>query len=159
MTSHSASLAKTLKAASSECDRRGIRLTPKRQQVLTVLLKSDKPLSAYEVADQYRKQSGEAIIPVSVYRMLDVLQTAGLVHKLEGNGRYLACAHITCDHAHSSAQFLVCDQCESVEEIELRESLLTELRQQIKTRDFSMNHPQLEIHGVCGNCKRAQSKQ
>ena len=55
----------------------GGRLTPKRRQVLEILLQKPQPLSAYEIADQYQQILSETIPAMSVYRMLDFLISQG----------------------------------------------------------------------------------
>ena len=89
-----------IKKSQESCASTGAKLTSKRKNVLTVLLTSSTPLSAYEVVERYKKQFNESLPVMSVYRMLDFLIQEKLVHKLETAGQYVTCAHIACDHQH-----------------------------------------------------------
>lgn len=131
----------------------GGRLTPKRRQVLEILLQKPQPLSAYEVADHYQQILGETIPAMSVYRMLDFLISQGLVHKLASANKFIACSHITCDHGHQTPQFLICDNCHSVREVGIDNRLITALKKSISDNNFQLNSPQLELHGLCEDCQ------
>jgi Fur family zinc uptake transcriptional regulator len=85
--------------------------------------------------------------------MLDFLQERKLVHKLVTSNQYLPCSHITCDHAHSVPQFLICDACDAVEEVSLRKELMLELQNSVSKIGFSLESPQLELHGRCRRCQ------
>jgi len=56
--------------AEQHCDLRGSRLTQKRKQILTGLVKSKKALSAYELIDFCKQEYGESLPAMSVYRIL-----------------------------------------------------------------------------------------
>ncbi len=142
-----------LEKAHSQCKRSGLKLTDKRCNVLKILLQSGEPLSAYDIADHYRSQIGEPLSAMSAYRMLDFLLQAGLVHKLETTNQYVACSHIACKHEHQVPQFLICDRCHSVKEVGLRKPLLNELKASIENTGFSLFSQQLELHGLCRQCR------
>ncbi len=142
-----------LQKARDECSRNGLRLTDKRGNVLKILLQSFEPLSAYDIADRYRTEVGESLSAMSAYRMLDFLQQAGLVHKLETTNQYVACSHITCEHEHQVPQFLICDRCHAVKEVGLRRQLLNELKASIENTGFALSSQQLELHGICRQCR------
>ncbi len=142
----------TLHKAQTECRRTGLRLTDKRCNVLKILLQVSEPLSAYDIADHYKSEYGEALSAMSAYRMLDFLLQAGLVHKLETTNQYLACSHIACEHEHRVPQFLICDQCHNVKEVGLRKKLLNELKASIEDTGFKLSSQQLELHGLCADC-------
>ena len=106
-----------LDKAQQKCVSTGAKLTSKRSRLLELLIDSDKPLSAYEVIDRYNQFSGQSMPPMSAYRILDFLISKQLVHKLSSENKYVACSHITCEHEHSVAQFLICRSCQKVKEI------------------------------------------
>ena len=138
--------------AERTCSKSGLRLTPKRRNVLLTLLRAGAPQSAYELAAQYQADFGESIPTMSVYRMLDFLVQVKLAHKLDTTNQYLACAHITCDHQHEVPQFLICDQCHGVAEIGVGKALLEQLKQSVERTGFQLKRRQLELHGVCASC-------
>lgn len=139
--------------ARAECDRAGVKLTPKRQNILAVLLRSQSPLSAYDIVENYRIAHNESLPAMSVYRILDFLVVNKLVHKLETTNQFLPCAHITCDHEHEIPQFLICDNCHAVAEVGLRRTLVKELHESVKKTGFEMLNQQLELHGICAKCR------
>jgi Fur family transcriptional regulator, zinc uptake regulator len=149
----SQSIGNIVAKARAECDRVGVKLTPKRQNILILLLQAESPLSAYEIVDRYREQYQESLPAMSVYRILALLVDNGLVHKLETTNQFLPCAHITCSHDHEIPQFLICDRCHSVAEVGLRNTLIKELHDSVKKTGFELTRQQLELHGVCAKCR------
>ena len=147
-------LNKIMAKAGEMCAGSGSRLTAKRKRILEVLLVSKTPLSAYEVADVYNKQSDNSIPVMSVYRMLDFLATEKLVHKLNSTNKYVACSHIACDHAHQVPQFLICGNCEVVKEIGISKTIIEELDKQITKADYKLINPQMELQCLCCDCAR-----
>ncbi len=148
----------SLQDAQNQCNQTGLRLTDKRCKVLKILLQADEPLSAYDIADQFKTVFAEPLSAMSAYRMLDFLMQANLVHKLETSNQYLACSHISCKHDHELPQFLICDQCHTVKEIGLGKQLLQELKDSIENTGFVLSSQQLELHGVCEACRAKQSE-
>ena len=142
-----------LEHAEIQCKARGARLTPKRKAILKELLKSGKALSAYEIADLINKESEKMIPTMSVYRILDFLQKENLVHKLNLANKYIACAHISCNHSHAIPQFLICRECTKVVEISIDTSTIGEIQKKIEHANFQLTKPQLEMHCVCNDCE------
>jgi Fur family zinc uptake transcriptional regulator len=138
--------------AEQHCKEHGSRLTLKRKQVLSGLLQSEKALSAYELVDYCKTVFGENIPAMSVYRILKFLQDEHLVHKLNLANKYVACSHITCDHAHEVAQFLICGQCQRVKEINIGKSMVNQLKHSVEEAGFRLLSPQLEMNCVCKSC-------
>ena len=147
-----------IKKSQKTCVISGVKLTRKRQNVLMVLLLSKKPLSAYEISENYKDQFDESLPVMSVYRMLNFLIKERLVHKLETANQYIVCAHITCNHQHETPQFLICDNCNAVQEIGIKKSIIAELEQSIRNTGFELAYQQLELHGVCESCQNSSSK-
>ena len=150
----SANIDQIIKKSQEACSLAGVKLTNKRKNVLTILLESTIPLSAYEIAEKYRFHFNEALPVMSVYRMLDFLIHERLVHKLETASQYMSCEHITCDHQHETPQFLICDQCGNVKEIGIKKHIMSELALSIQNTGFKLTHQQLESHGVCERCQK-----
>ncbi len=141
-----------IKHAEKSCSENGVRLTNKRKQVLTGLLQSGKAMSAYELVDYCKNEFGETLPPMSVYRILDFLQEEHLVHKLNLANKYIACSHITCEHDHGVPQFLICRNCQHVEEITIKRSTINALKKNVKEAGFHLTSPQLEMHCLCNSC-------
>ncbi len=138
--------------AEQHCDLRGSRLTQKRKQILTGLVKSKKALSAYELIDFCKQEYGESLPAMSVYRILVFLESELLVHKLNLANKYVACMHISCDHAHAVPQFLICKSCSIVKEITVEESTITDLGNTVKGAGYQLLSPQIELNCLCDNC-------
>ncbi len=143
---------KVLEKARVMCAEAGGRLTEKRAQILTLLLQAKAPLSAYEVADAYNKASDSQMPTMSVYRILDFLQSGQLVHKLNSANKYVACSHIACSHDHQVPQFLICEQCKRVKEIAISHSLVSALTEQVQEAGFKLLGSQLELQCLCEDC-------
>lgn len=143
---------KLIKHADEHCKEHGSRLTTKRKQVLSGLLQSKKALSAYELMDYCKNEFGEHIPAMSVYRILNFLQGEHLVHKLNLANKYVACSHISCDHAHEVPQFLICGECLRVKEIAVNKATINKLRDSVEESGFHLLSPQLEMNCLCENC-------
>jgi Fur family zinc uptake transcriptional regulator len=90
---------------------------------------------------------------MSVYRILEFLQEERLVHKLNLANKYIACAHITCDHDHGISQFLICDNCQTVKEITVKKSTINTLKRSVEDAGFDLLSPQMELNCLCHDCK------
>ncbi len=143
---------KIIDHAEQHCKANGARLTDKRKLILSALLQSKKALSAYELIDYCKELFGESIPAMTVYRILDFLQEEQLVHKLSIANKYVACSHITCDHIHEVPQFLICGECQCVEEISISKATIESLQKNVKDAGFKLISPQLEMNCVCNNC-------
>ncbi len=143
---------KLLSKVDQKYKNRGIKLTEKRQKVLSVLLNAKQSLSAYEIVDAYKEEFNQPIPAMSVYRILDYLMEIDLVHKLESVNQFLVCEHAACEHEHAKAQFLICDDCHSVQEISVDKSVFNTLNKSVANSGFSLRTLQLELHGTCLAC-------
>ena len=142
----------TILQAERQCKANGTKLTKKRKLVLTGLLESDKALSAYELADYCKQQLDTAMPAMSVYRILEFLKQAELVHELKLANKYVACSHINCDHRHEASQFLICTQCQKVEEINVSPSTLEDIEANAANAGFRLVTKHLELNGICNQC-------
>ena len=134
------------------CARSGGRLTDKRRQVLKVLLSSPIPLSAYEITSLCSDTAEKPMPAMSVYRILEFLQNEDLVHKLSSTNKFVACSHISCNHAHDIPQFLICGQCQSAKEITISKQIFDQLSDVIANAGYTLTKPQLELQCLCNDC-------
>jgi Fur family zinc uptake transcriptional regulator len=134
-------------------ERKGMRLTEKRADVLAILIAAGRPLSAYEVLDQYNAAHDSAMPAMSAYRILDCLISADLVHKLESQSKYLPCSHIRCAHQHAPPQFLVCQECGRASEVEVAQSVLHALKKCAADIGFKLASTHLELNCICDSCQ------
>lgn len=129
-------------------DRQTQALTRNQKLVFDVLEKSDGPLSAYSILDELRAEGLRA--PLQVYRALEKLLDAGMVHRLETLNAFVACAHPHC-HAKALTAFAICEKCGVVREFSdpVVEKRLGEWAKQSR---FAPSHATVELKGLCGNC-------
>ncbi|HEY0901852.1 MAG TPA: Fur family transcriptional regulator [Micavibrio sp.] len=146
-----------LEQALEYCEARGLRLTEPRAQVLGIMVEAGSPLTAYEVLDELGKHVTNPK-PPTVYRALEFLQDAGLVHRIESMNAYVAC-HGDHQHEHPgqadtrhSNQFLICDDCGQVQEIALPQVEKT-IDEKAQAAGFKTQRWSAEIHGTCKACQ------
>ena len=143
---------KMLSAAIARCEESGIRLTQRRRQLLETILGQERPVSAYELVEALREDHAARVPVMTVYRVLDLFVEAGIVHKLRSSNSYTACAHLACSHAHDAPQFLICEECAAVEELETGKRDIERMTREARESGFHVRDRQLEIYGVCKRC-------
>jgi Fur family zinc uptake transcriptional regulator len=126
--------------------RQGQRMTRIRRKVLRLLLESEGPSKAYDLLANLDGEGSAK--PPTIYRALDFLQTAGLVHKIESLNAYVACGHTS--HSHS-AVFLICEVCEEAEELHAVATSRA-LKAETEAAGFAMTRAVIEVRGRCGRC-------
>ena len=141
-----------LQSAQQQCEKNGTKLTPKRKRILSILAESGVATSAYELIDLYSKAFGEKMQAMSMYRILDFLESEQLIHKLQLANKYITCTHISCDHGHELAQFLICNQCNTVREVPIQSSVVESIRQNVENADFALLNSQIELNCLCPAC-------
>lgn len=142
-------VAQNLQQAEAHCREHGIRLTAIRKQVLALLLQHRCGVKAYQLLDEM-KAVHEQATPPTVYRALEFLQDAGLVHRLDSLNAYVAC-HIG---GHSHGLLLVCPQCHAVSEID-DPDICHLLADRIRLAGYQLQGNCLEIKAMCGECAKA----
>jgi Fur family zinc uptake transcriptional regulator len=141
-----------LTLAEDYCRERGEKLTPIRRKVLELLLNSGRATKAYSLLDGMRQiHPGSA--PPTVYRALDFLLSAGLVHRVESINAFTVCHDLTqCQHGI----LVVCQQCGSVTELhqpKLRQALVA----QIQDAGYRLASDEIELKGLCATCLAAET--
>jgi Fur family zinc uptake transcriptional regulator len=128
---------------------RKLRLTPRRRQVLEIMLASHQPMGAYDIlAELNRAGNADRIAPPIVYRALEFLLAEGLIHRIESRNAFITCVH---PGHESAAQFLICRDCEQVAELETSEQSLLAAADNL---GFAVDHSIVEITGVCARCQK-----
>ena len=148
---HGICMAGALRRAKSRCSESGIKWTALRERVFRQVAISHKPVSAYDLIESLGKE-GKRLAPVSVYRILDVLQRAGLVHRLESRNAFFACMT-----AHESTQQTVtflCEDCGRVSELGAPDAVQA-IGQAAKTVQFHPRNVLMEVSGLCAECCEA----
>ena len=91
---HGPCLQDALARARMAFDGKNMKLTPLRQKVFEEIAGSHDAVGAYDVLDRMARKSGDRMAPISVYRAIDALLAAGVVHRLRKQERVfcLSCA-------------------------------------------------------------------
>lgn len=138
-----------LDAAPGDRRREGVALTPSRQRILEILAATTRPLGAYELIDRVASETGKRPAPISIYRALDFLLDAGLVHRLASRNAYLACAH---GHARETPiVFLICEGCGEVVEAH-SDALHASIVALASAENFMPRTLVMEAAGTCARC-------
>jgi Fur family zinc uptake transcriptional regulator len=146
---HGDCVQQALVTAEKICRERGLRLTRIRRRVLELVWNSHKPVGAYDILDVLGRE-GQRSAPPTVYRALDFLIDADLVHRLDSLNAYVGCSH---PHSSHTGQFLICRDCRSVAELDDKEiSALVDRK--ANALGFSAVRQMLEIHGLCPECQQ-----
>lgn len=130
------------------CEERGSRLTEQRRDILACVAEDHGAVGAYDIIDKMAAK-GVRHAPVTVYRALEFLREHGLVHKVESRNAFIACLH---EHGEKPAALLICQSCNSVEEVEA-DSVFEKLDRLARSSKFAPQHTVVEVEGVCGACQ------
>ena len=144
---HAECISTALAAAEDTCRREGLRLTPIRRRVLELVWQNHRPVGAYDLLDQLSRD-GKRAMPPTVYRALEFLQGAGLVHRIATLNAFVGCSHP--DHAHQ-CQFLICSDCRTVVELE-SEQIGRSLKREAAALGFQVREQSVELTGLCPEC-------
>ena len=145
---HSRCIKNALQEAEVACVNAGLRLTEQRRKVLHIVWLSHAPVKAYDILQKMHKDNPKTA-PPTVYRALDFLMEAGLVHKIESLNAYMGCGAPSEPHI---GQFFICEECGAVAEI--NEPKITQLiNQEAKQLGFHSQHQVIEIKGHCPECQ------
>ncbi|MGF1624686.1 MAG: Fur family transcriptional regulator [Alphaproteobacteria bacterium] len=123
-------------------------LTRNQRLVLDRLTLSGTPLSAYAILDELRPQGFRA--PPQVYRALDKLVEAGLVHRIESMNAFVACAE-PASHGGETVVFMLCERCGAVDEF-VDTAVTRRLDKLGRDRSFHTEKRMVEIRGSCADC-------
>jgi Fur family transcriptional regulator, zinc uptake regulator len=151
---HGACMRFALGRAKARCLERGVKWTALREQVFRHVATSHKPVSAYDLIESLAKD-GKRLAPVSVYRILDVLHGAGLVHRLETRNAFFACLM---EHRSGPETLaLICEACERVVEVEAADAFRA-IGVAAKASRFRARSVVAEVGGVCAECDGRESE-
>jgi len=147
---HDLCLDEAMARARKAFEAKGLRLTPLREAVFReIAAAAHRAIGAYEVLGRLA-QRGERLAPISVYRAIDALVAAGIVHRFESRNAFFAC------HAgHEQRQLvLACERCGSVAEVD-GAKVFAAIDRTADAASFAASAakgPVVEVWGLCGNC-------
>jgi len=125
------------------------KLSPQRQAILDLVNASNRHWDAEEMS-RALSDAGHSIGIATVYRGLAALETAGLVHsiQMEGKKHYERADKEHHDH-------MVCTECGDIREF-VNPDIEALQENAARANGFKMTGHQLMIFGVCGDCKSAK---
>lgn len=145
---HVTCLTDILSRARAAFDARGLRMTELRLRVFTEIAASHHAVGAYDIIDRL-SETGPRLAPVSVYRAIEALMAAGVVHRLESRNAYFAC------HAKHPGErqhvILSCGRCGIIAEID-DANVFTALDAMATAQGFSPEARIVEVAGSCAHC-------
>jgi Fur family ferric uptake transcriptional regulator len=129
--------------------RKGLRNGGARRAVIELLAEQDCCLTAQEIFDRLRA-SGRRVGIASVYRVLDLLTSEGLVQRIDlgsGIARYEPVLSGGAHHHH-----LVCDACGKVEAFEDK-GLEQAIHRLEEHSGYAVAGHDVVLHGACSDCQ------
>lgn len=145
---HSNCQTQALSDALERCEKKGLKLTKIRKQVLEIIWASHNPLGAYDVL-QKLQDNGHKPAPPTAYRALDFLVNAHLIHRIESLNAYIGCPSPNASH---QCQFYICKSCGHIAELNSQE-VASALNASAEQLGFDSQQPIIEVHGTCADCQ------
>ena len=145
---HGACVATAIGSAEAICTARGERLTALRRQVLELVWRDHHPVGAYDLLAAMQAQSRRKVAPPTIYRALDFLRQAGLVHRIESLNAYVGCR---APGRPQDVQFMICRSCRAAIELDDR-AVASSLDAAAAAAGFAIEQRVVEVSGLCARC-------
>jgi Fur family transcriptional regulator, zinc uptake regulator len=146
---HGPCLDLALERAQRAFEASGSRLTELRQQVFAEIAGSHDAIGAYDVLDRLARK-GTRVAPISVYRAIEALLHAGVIHRLETRNAFFACH---AGHAPERGQLiLLCERCGRVAEVP-GEAVFNAIEAAVNSAGFRARRTVAEVSGICADCQ------
>jgi Fur family transcriptional regulator, zinc uptake regulator len=129
---------------------RNIRFTDLRRKVFEEIASTRASVGAYEVLERLA-QKGTRLAPISVYRALDALLEAGVVHRLESKNAYFACRRMDRPRTGRPPIFLSCEKCGAVQEVD-GDEIFHAIDHAAHDAGFNTRVRFVEVSGTCKDC-------
>jgi Fur family ferric uptake transcriptional regulator len=141
-----------LQKASDLLDSCRLRKTQPRQEILSILLQADHPLTQEQIADRIGSQAPDK---TTIYRTLMALIRHNLVHQayLRDRTRHFELAHhCQADQCHPHFTCTDCGQTHC-----LYDTVIPAVKN--IPDGFLVQHRQLRLEGICADCRTHSGKQ
>ncbi len=129
---------------------KSLRFTDLRRKVFEEIASTQASVGAYEVLDRLAKK-GTRLAPISVYRALDALLEAGVVHRLESKNAYFACRRLHQPGPERRPIFLACEKCGNVFEGD-GDDIFDTIDKNARAQKFEPRVRFVEVTGTCHEC-------
>ncbi|WP_269618952.1 Fur family transcriptional regulator [Zhongshania sp. BJYM1] len=131
------------------CQRRQIKFTAIREQVLACVWAKHQPIGAYAILEELAKDSTRRPAPPTVYRALDFLLDNGLVHRIASLNAFIGCKDPS---HHHQGHFLICRHCRNAMELDT-DIINSAINTAATQHGFAVETPCVEVVGCCANCQ------
>jgi len=145
---HSLCKSEALESALKLCQKKGLKLTKIRHQVLAIIWDHHHPIGAYDILQKLQER-GYKPAPPTAYRALNFLTSAQLIHRIESLNAYIGCPSSGTNH---QCQFYICTSCGHIAEVNNGEVAKT-LSAAAEKLGFVSHQPVIEVHGLCLACQ------
>ena len=127
---------------------RGYRVTEPRKRVLKVLAEVQGPVSHYDIQEILQRK-GEYVNHVTIYRVLELLCSLNLAHKVLLVGGFVRC---TLGEVGGCHRFVVCRECGALREY--TDKVLCEEENAVAQElGFRAEQHFSEFSGICSKCQ------
>ncbi|WP_347304081.1 transcriptional repressor [Croceibacterium sp. TMG7-5b_MA50] len=128
--------------------RAGEQWTAMRASVFDTLARQQRPVSAYDIAEEVGKARGKRVAANSIYRILDLFVRTNLANRIESANAFVANTHPGCRH---DCIYLICDDCGAATHLD-DDRLTGALREAGTKAGFADVRPVVELRGLCASC-------
>ncbi len=145
-------LEETMSRAKDAFQAKNLRFTELREQVFAEIAAIRGSIGAYEILERLAEK-GTRLAPISVYRSIDALMDAGVIHRLESKNAYFACRR----HEHGAKGrpiFLACEECGNVKEVPAQQ-IFDQIKDLAGSVGFQTKIKFVEVTGICADCQAA----
>lgn len=138
---------------------RGFRLTGQRYEVIELLKRSGRHMTAMQIYEKLRGTRSQVSL-ATVYRTLSILEALRIVRRMELPDHPAVYELVAPDGALKPHGHLVCTGCGSVEDVEMSELAdVAELGRKLEARrDFRISDIQVVVYGLCAKCSAEEGK-
>ncbi|MGQ0673987.1 MAG: Fur family transcriptional regulator [Hyphomicrobium sp.] len=144
-------LAQAVEKATEAFDSKKLRFTTLRQKVFEEIAATNTSIGAYEILDRLATK-GTRLAPISVYRAIDALMEAGVIHRLESKNAFFACRRLHHDFEKGKRPLiLACEKCGAVAEVE-SEGIFDTIDKVARGASFKPRVKFVEVSGTCPRC-------
>lgn len=142
-------LAQIVERAAKSFQDKSLRFTTLRQKVFEEIAGTHASIGAYEILARLGNK-GTRVAPISVYRAIDALMEAGVIHRLESKNAFFACRRA--DHATGRRPlFLSCESCGAVAEVD-GQDIFDLIGERAQSAKFTPRIKFVEVQGICPRC-------
>jgi Fe2+ or Zn2+ uptake regulation protein len=125
--------------------RNQFRITEPRKAVVAILDEAPLPLSPYDISKHAQKRRLDT---VTVYRVLETLETLGLVHRILSSGKFRKCEKNEMETLKTCHHLVVCEKCGAISELAEH----PHIQNVIPPKGFVITGHHLEFLGLCQGC-------